>query len=66
MVSLFAGTHYRVELTDAKRKCQCVDHRIRKHDCKHIRLLLQSLGIANSPEKWLEATKRSVCEQANK
>ena len=31
------GTPYTITLTDERRRCQCVDHRIRKRDCKHIR-----------------------------
>lgn len=59
------GRQYEVELSDTKRKCQCIDHRIRKHDCKHIKLLLRSLGIADTPEKWLEATKQRIRAQAD-
>jgi hypothetical protein len=61
---MFAGSHYKVVLKDGKRTCACIDHRIRKHDCKHIRLLLKSLSIEEHPEKWRDATKRSVCKQA--
>ncbi len=25
---------------------------LRKHDCKHIRLILQSLGVAGDPGAW--------------
>lgn len=52
-------------MTDEKRTCQCVDHRIRKHDCKHIRLMLQTLGIPNSPAEWYAAAQRLVTSQAS-
>ncbi|KXZ46348.1 hypothetical protein GPECTOR_44g27 [Gonium pectorale] len=37
------GNHYTVRLSDAKRSCQCMDCRVRKRDCKHIRLILGKL-----------------------
>ncbi len=39
------GTHYTVRLSDARRVCNCMDCRIRKRDCKHIRLLLAKLLV---------------------
>lgn len=59
-----AGKHYKVEFSDEKRKCACVDHRIRKHDCKHIRLMLQTLGVQDNPSDWYAAAKRLVQSQA--
>jgi hypothetical protein len=59
-----AGKHYKVELNDEKRKCQCVDHRIRRHDCKHIKLMLKMLGIEKKPQAWLRATQQLVKTQA--
>ena len=29
--------HYNVTLSDVRQTCQCVDFRIRRHNCKHIR-----------------------------
>lgn len=64
LFALRAGKHYKVTMTDEKRTCQCVDHRIRKHDCKHIRLLLQTMGISDSPGEWFSAAQRLVTSQA--
>ena len=36
------GNLYRVSINDDGCKCQCVDHRIRKRDCKHIVLVLKT------------------------
>ena len=41
------GKHYVIFLSNERRRCQCPDHRIRQHDCKHIRLVLEQLGIAS-------------------
>ena len=30
--------------------CDCV--RFRRHDCKHIRLILQQLGVEEQPGSW--------------
>jgi hypothetical protein len=59
-----AGKHYKVVLSDSKRSCQCIDHRIRRHDCKHIRLMLQTLKIADKPQDWFSATQKLVKHQA--
>ena len=61
---LISGHHYKVELSDEKRKCQCVDHRCRKHDCKHIRLVLKSLGIEDSPLDWHSAVDKQVMQHS--
>ena len=58
------GNHYTVIVSDAARKCQCMDCRIRKRDCKHIKLILNSLGIADSPTQWRQVRVRCLCEQA--
>lgn len=34
--------------------------RIRKHNCKHIRLVLTQLDIANSPEEWKQVWTHAV------
>lgn len=52
------GNPYIVTLTDSARKCQCLDHRMRKHDCKHIRLVLNSIGAAEAPKEWRAALER--------
>lgn len=39
------GTPYIVKLNDDKHRCTCLDHRFRRHNCKHICLVLQQLGI---------------------
>eukprot|EP00892_Ulva_mutabilis_P006976 jgi/Ulvmu1/4650/UM002_0381.1 len=54
------GKHYKIEFTGEKRSCQCPDHRIRKRDCKHIRLLLKSLCIENDPSSWKSATANLI------
>lgn len=43
-----------------------MDHRIRKRDCKHIRLVLQSLNVQNEPDNWKPATVALVDRQAGK
>ncbi|EIE27523.1 hypothetical protein COCSUDRAFT_64271 [Coccomyxa subellipsoidea C-169] len=52
--------HYTVTLSDDRHACQCVDSRIRKHECKHIRLVLTQLDIADNPSKWHEAVEAKV------
>lgn len=59
-----AGNHYKIDFTMTKRKCQCLDHRIRKRDCKHIRLVLKALNIDDEPDKWKHATASLVEQQA--
>lgn len=59
MVIGSTGNNYQVTLTDDKRKCQCMDHRIRRHDCKHIRLILANLNCVDAPQNW-----RQVCAGA--
>ena len=49
MVVGSTGKHYKVELGSQRRRCACVDHRIRRHDCKHIRLMLCALVPSSSP-----------------
>jgi len=39
------GTPYIVRLNNDKHGCTCLDHRFRRHNCKHICLVLQQLGI---------------------
>ncbi|MEW5317429.1 MAG: hypothetical protein WDW38_008725 [Sanguina aurantia] len=54
--------HYYVRLRDAQHVCDCIDHKTRRHDCKHIRLILTSLGLGHtahtSPNSgWRAAVK---------
>ncbi|KAG2446873.1 hypothetical protein HYH02_008029 [Chlamydomonas schloesseri] len=48
------GNTYQVVLSDAKRTCTCPDHRFRRHDCKHIKLVLAKLHIPRQPKRWRE------------
>ncbi|GIL42283.1 hypothetical protein Vafri_304 [Volvox africanus] len=48
------GNHYTVRLSDERRSCQCMDCRVRKRDCKHIRLILEKLQISDKPSQWHE------------
>lgn len=48
------GNHYVVRLNDQKNTCTCLDHRFRRHDCKHIRLIHEQMGIADAPQQWRE------------
>ena len=58
------GKNYEIVLTDDKRKCQCLDHRLRRRDCKHIKLVLRQLETADSPENWFEAVNKMISKQA--
>ncbi|MEW5311885.1 MAG: hypothetical protein WDW38_003564 [Sanguina aurantia] len=42
------GSHYTVRLFDDRRSCECMDHRTRRHDCKHIRLILGAMGLGGT------------------
>lgn len=46
------GNKYVVTLSDDKHSCKCMDFRIRRRECKHIKLVLQQLGVAKHPEDW--------------
>lgn len=48
------GNHYMVTLSNAQHTCNCIDFKIRKRMCKHIRLVLSSLGVEDSPGDWKE------------
>ncbi|KAF6250584.1 hypothetical protein COO60DRAFT_796953 [Scenedesmus sp. NREL 46B-D3] len=54
------GNHYVVKLSDAQRSCTCMDHRMRRRDCKHIRLILEQLAVADAPQDWEQALQRMV------
>lgn len=53
------GDPYMITLNDTKHKCTCLDHRFRRHNCKHICLVLSELGVLDAPEDW----KRGVDEK---
>ncbi|KAK9801344.1 hypothetical protein WJX73_007385 [Symbiochloris irregularis] len=55
MVQGSKGKHYKVALQDEKQTCQCMDYRLRRHACKHIRLVLTQLGIVDAASEWHEA-----------
>ena len=57
------GNKYEVLLSDEKRKCQCLDHRLRKRDCKHIKLVLKQLETSDDPENWFDAVNKMVAKQ---
>ncbi len=50
------GSKYHVVLADDKPSCQCMDFRIRRRECKHIKLVLQQLDISSSPADWHQAS----------
>ncbi|KIZ07553.1 hypothetical protein MNEG_0390 [Monoraphidium neglectum] len=62
------GDHYAVRFTTRPeqgrrpRTCECMDCRIRKHDCKHIRLILQQLGLDEPYQDWPQALERKVSD----
>eukprot|EP00200_Dunaliella_tertiolecta_P017049 CAMPEP_0202413574 /NCGR_PEP_ID=MMETSP1128-20130828/29955_1 /ASSEMBLY_ACC=CAM_ASM_000463 /TAXON_ID=3047 /ORGANISM="Dunaliella tertiolecta, Strain CCMP1320" /LENGTH=337 /DNA_ID=CAMNT_0049019767 /DNA_START=63 /DNA_END=1073 /DNA_ORIENTATION=- len=49
------GDNYLVSISDNKNTCQCMDHRIRKRDCKHIMLIQTQLGLNKYPISWKQA-----------
>lgn len=57
------GNKYEVLLSDEKRKCQCLDHRLRKRDCKHIKLVLKQLETSDDPDNWFDAVNKMVAKQ---
>ncbi|KAG2427576.1 hypothetical protein HXX76_012230 [Chlamydomonas incerta] len=52
------GNIYTVTLSDAKSNCTCPDHRFRRRDCKHIKLVRAKLQIQRQPGNWFEAVQR--------
>lgn len=52
--SPFPVAEYTVTLSDAGCSCSCPDHHFRRHDCKHIKVILAKLHIVEEPEKWAE------------
>lgn len=54
---------YTVTLNDEKHSCQCMDYRFRRHNCKHICLVLNRLGILEQPQAaWRQAVERRLAE----
>jgi hypothetical protein len=54
------GTPYTVTLADEKHKCTCLDHRFRRHNCKHICLCLDQVGALEDPSTWKGAVECSL------
>ena len=65
------GNPYTITLKDDKHHCTCPDHRFRRHNCKHICLVLSTLGTLEDPdpEAWRDGVERSldqlIKEEAN-
>jgi len=45
-------------------RAQCMDFRLRKHECKHIKLLKQTLGAAPEPRPHQHAQAASRASKA--
>lgn len=58
------GQHYTVELANEKHTCQCMDFRSRRRACKHIKLVLQQVGIPADSKDWHQVCIPS-CEGTN-
>lgn len=56
------GDPYTVTLADEKHKCTCLDHRFRRHNCKHICLVLSQVGALDDPSNWREAVEGKLDE----
>ena len=58
------GNHYKVTLHDEPlQKCTCIDHRVRKRNCKHVQLIWRTLGIdEDRRQEWRGALDRSIAE----
>lgn len=41
-----------MELGNERHTCQCPDFRVRKRSCKHIKLVLQQLGLSEDSGGW--------------
>ena len=55
------GRHYNVELADDRHTCQCPDFRVRHRACKHIKLVLQQLGISEDSKDWHKVLAQCCC-----
>jgi hypothetical protein len=58
------GDPYTVALQDGKHTCTCLDHRFRRHDCKHILLVLRQLGKLDAPADWRAGVEARLGELA--
>jgi hypothetical protein len=56
------GDPYTVTLADDKHRCTCLDHRFRRHNCKHICLCLSQIGALEDPGTWREAVEKNFEE----
>ncbi|KAL4425739.1 hypothetical protein ABPG75_009755 [Micractinium tetrahymenae] len=56
------GNHYTITLKDDKHTCGCLDYRFRRHNCKHILLVLSQLGIEDRPQEWRSAVGAKMDE----
>lgn len=55
------GRHYNVDLADDRHTCQCPDFRVRHRACKHIKLVLQQLGISQDSNDWHKVFAQCCC-----
>ncbi|PSC67876.1 ring finger domain-containing [Micractinium conductrix] len=53
---------YTISLNDTKHTCQCLDYRFRRHNCKHILLVLSQLGVEECPGEWRAAVEQRMDE----
>lgn len=60
------GDPYSIKLSNSKNTCTCLDHRFRRHDCKHILLVLSQLGILDEPSLWYKAVEAHLGELVKK
>ncbi len=58
------GDPYTVALQDGKHTCTCLDHRFRRHNCKHILLVLRQLGKLDAPADWRAGVEARLGELA--
>ncbi|KAL4445856.1 hypothetical protein ABPG77_009055 [Micractinium sp. CCAP 211/92] len=56
------GNHYTITLKDDKHTCACLDYHFRRHNCKHIMLVLSQLGIEEQPQEWRSAVNAKMDE----
>jgi len=54
------GDPYTVTLSDEKHRCTCLDHRFRRHNCKHICLVLSQLNTLDNPAGWFAALQSQM------
>eukprot|EP00877_Chromochloris_zofingiensis_P010513 jgi/Chrzof1/5715/Cz16g12240.t1 len=55
------GNHYVLRMDGSKRSCTCMDYRFRRHDCKHIKLILQQLKLQSSSDgDWRQAIEQQL------